>query len=135
MIERRQLRLVQPLNDRQHGCVNEANIVVGVMFANVTDTNVVIKAKIFNNVSASSDVIEQGEKCGCAKAGVNQIVNLNENGRRNYSRFPGTEHELPTTDMIDVTRIKSRIQWSCVEDQRHDRGTDRRSPASLAVSE
>ncbi len=61
-IERRELRLPEALDDREHRRVHEADICVGVAVAQLADPRVVGADQVYDPVRAHLDVGEQRDE-------------------------------------------------------------------------
>ena len=59
LVERRQFRLVQPLNDREHRGIDESDIGIAVPVAEGTDAAIVSRLQVLNPVRACLDVVEE----------------------------------------------------------------------------
>jgi hypothetical protein len=58
-VERGQLRLIQPLDDREDRCIDEAYVSIGITVADLTNANIVLWQRVLYLVSAISNVFEQ----------------------------------------------------------------------------
>jgi hypothetical protein len=57
VIQGSELGLVEALDDGEDGGVDEADVGVGVTVAKVTDADVVLRLKVFDQVGAGGDVV------------------------------------------------------------------------------
>lgn len=134
VIECRQLRLPQSLRYGQDGGVDEADVTVGVPMADVTHALVVGRREVRHLVGTGRDILEKDHEYARMETLVNPIIHLDQNGGWDDEGFPCAFDELATPGVIRVAAIERRVQWSRVENQRHERGMGRRSPLSRAVS-
>ena len=134
-VEGGELGLSETLHDRENGCVDESDIRVGIAITKLADTAVVIGHQGFDLVRTGTDVVQESDKDPCVEPGVNPVVELHQHGCRNDKRLVRILDELPTCCMIGVAPIQSGVERTGVEDQRHDRGVGRSSPARRPVSE
>jgi len=82
-IECRQLWLAKTLDDCQDSGVDEANIGVGALIADLAYPPVVFQTEILHTVGAGIDVVQQRDQDSRMQTSVNPVVHLDEHGRRN----------------------------------------------------
>jgi len=62
MIECRKFWFVQAFNHGEYGCVDEADVRIGIPIAEVADARVIQLLQLFHRKGANTDVIEQRHK-------------------------------------------------------------------------
>lgn len=114
-VYRGELRLIQPFNNSQYGCIDESDARVGVLVAKLAHTSIVFRQERLNNEDARRNVIEQRDHDRRIESPLNPIVYLDQHRRRNDKRLPGRENQLPGCHMIGVIPIKRAIQRPSVK--------------------
>lgn len=61
VVERRQLRLAKPFDDREDGGVDEADVGIGVAITQLTDSPVVLRQQILDVKDPVRNVVQQGD--------------------------------------------------------------------------
>jgi hypothetical protein len=105
-IQRRQLRFVQPFDDREHRRVNEPDVRVGVPIADLGDPPVVVRSQVDDRVGATVDVFEQSYKHAGVEGPLDQVVELDQNRRRDQQRLVCLFNEAPAAGVIIITPIE-----------------------------
>jgi hypothetical protein len=100
IFERGELRLVEPLNDRQ-----------------------------------LQDVVEEGHEHAGMEALVDPIVDLHQHGGGDDQGLLGFLDEAPARRVVGIASVERGVQWTRIEDQRHERGSGRSRAVRRAVSE
>lgn len=106
VIERGELRFVKPFDDREHGRVDEADVRVGVSIADLGHSPVIALIEVDDGVRAAFDVPKQGDKHSGVEGSLNQVVDLDQNGRRNQQRLIGLFDQEPAAGVVVVTPIE-----------------------------
>jgi hypothetical protein len=78
LVQRSQLGLVQPLDQRQHGRVHKADIGVGVAVAQLTNPAIVLRLQICNDLGSVHDVVEERHQHASVQPGMDPVVHLDE---------------------------------------------------------
>src|SRR6266540_2819429 len=133
-IERREFRLTEALDDGKHCRVDEADVGVRVLIAQVPDALIVAWFQFHNVENTAVYVIEQVDKDARPKASVYPVVDFHQNRRREHQLFRGRYKKVSAFDMAAVRAVEYGEQRARIEDQRHERGTGRCSPDSSPVS-
>jgi len=134
MIEGGQFGLTHPLHEGEHGSVHESNVQICVTIAKVPNTPMVLELDGLDAIGPAKDVVEERDKNARMQAGVNPVIDLDQDRSRDDQDLRGALDELPTARVIGIAAVERRIQGARVQDQRHERGSIRSSPARRAVS-
>lgn len=82
MVKRGELRLIQALDDSQHGGVNEPDGGISVPFAHLTDSLIILRDQILNDERPGGDVIKERNEYRRMKPSVNPVIDLNKHRGR-----------------------------------------------------
>ena len=89
VVKRGQLRLVEPLDDRQDPSVHEPYIGVGVPVTDFAYAPVVLGLQLLYSEGAGNYVVENGEEDSGVKPSVHQPVYFNQDRRWDYEHLVG----------------------------------------------
>src|SRR5204862_6048384 len=96
--------------------------------------HVVCRNQVLDLVGAVGNVVEQPDEHAWMPALVNEVVNLDQYRRWDDKGLLGGLEQSPTCLVKRVRAVQRCKKRARVEDQRHERGTGRSSPARTDVS-
>jgi hypothetical protein len=134
-IERRELWFTKSLDNCEHRGVDQANICICVLVAQLAGAPAIVALQVFDAKGTSIDVIQQGNQNARVQPLVNPVVHLDQDNGWNYQRLGCLLHELPATSVGGIVSVQRGVERTRIQDQRHERGWGRSSPARAAVSE
>ncbi len=106
VVERGELRFVKPFDDREHCRVDEADVRVGVSIADLGHSPVVARGEVDDRVRATFDVPKQGDEHAGVEGSLDQVVDLDQDGRRNQQRLVCLFDQAPAAGVVVVTPIE-----------------------------
>ena len=109
-IQRGQLRLVQPLDDRQNGRIDKADAGVGITVAKLADATVILRHEVLHLVSPSGDVVKKRQERPTVEPFPDPIVNLAQHGCRHDKRLIGLLDEVPARPVISISPIQGGVE-------------------------
>src|SRR5581483_7986539 len=115
VVERRQLRLVQPLDDRGHRRLDEADVIVHVTLADLARADVVADGQVFDEVGAGGDVVEDLHEPVRGAPASEQLVDFDQHRRRHPEAFAGRLDEPTATVVVVIAAVQGRVERSGVE--------------------
>ena len=134
MVERAELRLVEPLDDREDSSVHEPHVGVAVTITDLPDARVVLRVQLLDPIRARNDIVKESDEDAGMQPDVDPVVHFDEHGSRDDERLIGRLDERTARSMIRVAAVQRSVQRARVEDQRHERGFARSSTVRRAVS-
>jgi hypothetical protein len=78
-VERCELWFTESLGDRQHRGIDQADIRIRILVAQVAGASVIVESQVFHTVSTRVDVIQQGNENAGVQTLVNPVIHLYEN--------------------------------------------------------
>ena len=78
MVQRRELRLVESLDDGQDCCVHEADVGIRVAIAQRADARIVDRSHVLDGVGPCSDVVQETDEDAGVEMSGDQVVDLDE---------------------------------------------------------
>lgn len=106
MIQRGQLWLVQPLNDRKHSGVDVADIRICVSIAELGDSPMIVGCHADHLVGSAFDVSQQRDQDAGMQAAMDEVIDLDQDGSRDQERLPRLLDELPAASMVVIAAIE-----------------------------
>ena len=134
VVKGRELRFVQTLDHGEDGRVHEPDVGIGVLVTQGSHAAIVIRLQVFDAICPCLDVFEKSHENAGVQPGVDPVIDLHEHRGRYDECFVRRLYEVTACGVVVVVAVERRIEWAGVEDQRHERGSGRSSPARLAVS-
>lgn len=135
MVERRKLRLAEPLNDRENRAVDEADLQIAVGVQQLPHPFVVLCDQILDDQRASSKLVEHRAEGTLAGVGAEQMVHLDQDRGGDDAPLARRFGEQLRAALVRlVVAVESADQDRRVEDQRDGRGSKTSSAASLLRS-
>jgi hypothetical protein len=119
VVERGQLGLSEPLNERKNACVDDANLLVVVLRLNLMTAREIGERGGLETVCAGEQVLQKGDPCAGAQPLVTPIVELGEDQCRHHEVFAGLAQEPGTTVVVGIGGVERCEQRSGVEDECH----------------
>ena len=102
----RELRLVEPFNDGEDGRVDEADVRVGILVADVADTWVVLRLELFDSIGTIDDVIEQCQKDAWMHPPRDELLHLDEGRRRHNHRLIRSNDQMLAGTMVRFSAVE-----------------------------
>lgn len=133
-IQRGELWFTESLDDSQHGSVDQADIGICILVAHLAGAPIIIALQVLHSVSASIDVIQQRNQNAWMQSLVDPVVDLDQDQRRDDEWLGCLLHKFPAASVGSIVSVQRRVQRTGIQDQRHERGCGRSSPARWAVS-
>ncbi len=121
-VEGRELRLPVPLDDGEHGRVNESDSKVAVGRVDLLYPVVVFRSQIVDREGAPTNIVEKAQKRPRAQARPRPVVDLNQDGRRDDALFPRSREKPCARPVLFVIRVQRGDQRPGVDDERHGSG-------------
>jgi len=118
-IECREFRLAKTLGNREHGGVDEADVCVGILIAELANTAIVLRTEVDYLVRAGIQIVKQCETHARVQALVNRVVHLDHDGRRNDERFVRRLNKLFAATVRGIIAVERGTQrprvrsWTC----------------------
>jgi hypothetical protein len=109
VIEGGQLRLAEPLDDREHRGIDEPDVRIGVAIAQFTNSRIVISGESFDPVGAGDDVVKQCGQYSGVQPGMNPVVHLDEDWSGNDQRFLGRLDEPAAGGVVGIAPIQRGV--------------------------
>ena len=89
MVQRCQLWLAQPLDDRQDSRVHQTDVGVCIAITDLADPPVVLRLELLHVVGASGDIIKEGHENPSVQPLPYPVVNLDKHRCRHDEYFFG----------------------------------------------
>ncbi len=105
-----ELGLAEPLDDGQNRCIDEPDVGVGVLSAQLPHTNVIVPQQILDHVGAVVDVFEESDEHARVETDVDPVVYLYEHWGGNDQRLSSMLDEVATGSMRRVGAVQRREQ-------------------------
>lgn len=118
-VEGRELRLGEPLDDHEHGRVDEADVQVPIRREDLFDTVVVLGDEILDVVAAPTDIAKQRRERSGTEASARQVVDLWEHRSWNDSALAGRADQLGARAVVSIVRIDVGQDRTGVQDECH----------------
>jgi len=81
-VQRRQLLLIQPFDDRQNSSVHKADVGVCITIAEFPRAAVIVGKQVFDEVSAIDDVVKKRHQHAGMKPGTDPVVDFDQDRSR-----------------------------------------------------
>jgi hypothetical protein len=105
-VERCELWFTESLGDRQHRSVDQADIRVGILVAQVAGASVIVGLQVFHTVSTRDDVIQQGNENAGVQTLVDPIVHLYQDKGSYHQRLDCLLYELPAASVGGIVAVQ-----------------------------
>ena len=109
VVECGQLRLVEPLDDRQDPSVHEPYIGVGIPVTDFAYAPVVLGLQLLYSVGAGNYVVENGEEDSGVKPGVHEPVHFDQHGRWDYQRLHSVLQKIKAPLVLSIGSVEGRV--------------------------
>ncbi len=117
------LRLIQALRNRNDRRVDEANICVRVLGADLPHADVVLPPKLFDEECAVGNVSEEGGVRNGVQSLTDEVIQLDKHRRRYDPGFPRVLDQLPARLVMPVTPVQRREEDVRIKDEAHSSGS------------
>jgi hypothetical protein len=119
VVERRELRFTESLDDGEHSGVDEADPKVGVLGEELCDAPVVLRPQVLDHQRAALEVREQAAE----RRRGDEVVDFRQDGRRNHPAFVSPAEQLGAGVVVGVVGIERSDEGPGVDYERNGGGS------------
>jgi hypothetical protein len=133
-VERGQLLLTESFDDGQDGGIDEPDIGVAVTVTNLPYALVIGRSQLFDPERPGNNIVQERDEDAGVEPAVDPVIHFGKDGRGDHKGFGSLVDQVATGCMVLIAPVQGGVYRSGIQNQRHERGSDRSLPARRAVS-
>ena len=109
-----QLLLGQPLDEREHRCIDKADSIIGVCGLQLASSAVVGTAELLNPEGSGNRVVEEYKEVVRSQLCPAPVIELDHHRSWHYAWFASSLDQVPAPLMVRVRAIYRSQEWTGV---------------------